>query len=136
MGILNSRRNEVLRMIIDTFDVTDTLERERDVLEARLFALQRNTPEAILKLSEMDKHVLKVGREKIVGECTYSWSLVEHEIDESTGEHTFTPFEVWRKNITIKDHIPSWCSLDEFYDYFGAELRERYEEACEKAKEG
>ena len=85
-----------------------------------------------------DLMCLNAGRKKIFDDCTYSWRSVEAWRDEDTGEIKVTSFEKFREKAFSR--CPDSMSKRDFFEYFDADFRAKYEEdkarAIENLKEG
>lgn len=130
---MNSTRNDIIRKILDAYDTIESLEIANSALRKRVSAYESGGTEEVRALTEMDEKVLAVGRAELVKKALDYWYHVRLDEDEDTGEVSVEGFEKWRKRVVKADKVPSWCSLDDFYDYFEAELREVYDAECEKA---
>ena len=126
-------RNEIIRKVLDAYDTIERLQFENTSLRSRLEMFENGVPEEIEQIGYLDGEVLKVGRKKLFEDALSYWHSVHFNEDEETGEVSIQPFEQWRKDSIKREKIPSWISLDAFYDYFDVELRAMYKEECEKA---
>ena len=116
---------------------------ERDAYKRELEDLQRGI-NACTTASEgdgfnaTDLMCLNAGRKKIFDDCTYSWSSVEAWRDEDTGEIKVTSFEKFREKAFYR--CPDSMSKRDFFEYFDADFRAKYEEdkarVIENLKEG
>lgn len=130
---MDNTRNELIRQILDTFDTVDSLRYDNRYLRERLQMYENSTPAKVERISALDDHVLKYGREELVKKVLEYWHDVKYTFDEDTDAVSVEPFEKWREHTVKTSQIPSWCSRDDFYEYFNAELHAIYEEECEKA---
>lgn len=130
---MNSTRNDIIRKILDAYDTIERLEIANSTLRERVRAYEAGNYEEAKALTDMDERVLAYGREQLVDKALGYWKGVKYDEDENTGEVSVESYEKWCKHVVRRDDIPSWCSLDGFYDYFAVELREVYETECEKA---
>ncbi len=126
-------RNDIIRKILDAYDVIDRLECDNALLRVRLRTFEGGEPDKVRALTEMDEKVLAVGRAELVKKALDYWHHVHFDEDEDTGEVSAEGFAKWSKRVIKADKVPSWCSLDDFCDYFEAELRKVYDDECEKA---
>lgn len=130
---MNSTRNDIIRKILDAYDTIERLEIANSTLRERVRAYEAGGIEEVRALTEMDERVLAFGREQLVDKALGYWKGVKYDEDEETGEFTVEPYEKWLRHVVRRDSIPSWCSLDGFWDYFAVELRKVYDAECEKA---
>ena len=126
-------RNEIIRKVLDAYDTIERLQFDNTLLRNRLEAFENGVPEEIEQIGYLDGEVLKVGRKKLFEDALGYWHSVHYNEDEETGDVSVQSFEQWRKDSIKREKVPSWMSLDAFYDYFDPELRITYEEECEKA---
>lgn len=125
-------RNEIIRMVLDAYDTIDTLEFENTLLRKRVDTLESAEPDEIKKLCFIDEKVIEFGRKKLLESTLSYWRDVSYTIDDDTGDVSIEDFERWRERVVQKSHIPSWCSVDEFFYYFDVYLRSIYDEEREK----
>ena len=130
---MNSTRNDIIRKILDAYDTIERLEIANSTLRERVRAYEAGGTEEVRTLADMDEKVMAVGRAELVKKALDYWHHVHLDEDEDTGEVSAEGFARWRKRVVKADKVPSWCSLDDFYDYFAVELREVYDAECEKA---
>lgn len=130
---MDNTRNELIRQILDTFDTVDNLRYDNRYLRERLQMYENSTPAKVERISTLDDHVLKYGREELVKKVLEYWHNVKYTFDKDTDAVSVEPFEKWREHTVKTSQIPSWCSRDDFYEYFNVELHAIYEEECEKA---
>lgn len=130
---MDNTRNELIRQILDTFDTVDNLRYDNRYLRERLQMYENSTPAKVERISTLDERVLKYGREELVKKVLEYWHDVKYTVDEDTDAVSVEPFEKWREHAVQTRQIPSWCSRDDFDEYFNAELHAIYEEECEKA---
>ena len=126
-------RNEIIRKVLDAYDTIKRLQFENASLRSRLEMFENAVPEEIEHIGYLDEEVLKVGRKKLFEDALGYWHSVRYNEDEETGEVSVHPFEQGREESVKREKVPSWMSLDAFYDYFDPELRAMYKEECEKA---
>lgn len=129
----NTRRNELIRQMLDTFDTIDALRYDNRYLRERLQMYENSTPVEAEHVGFLDEHVLKYGRDELVKKVLEYWHDVKYTVDEDTEAVSVESFEKWCEHAIKVYNIPSWCSRDDFNEYFNAELRAVYEEECEKA---
>lgn len=136
---MRENRDVIIRMVLDTFDTIDQLKYDNNVLRARVRAYERNTQEATETFGAMDEQVLAYGRKEVVDKTLKYWRVVGHDVDED-GTITYQPYESWCDDVVDRSKIPTWCSVDAFFDYFDVEIRAVYEDerkkAAAKAEEG
>lgn len=130
---MDNTRNELIRQILDTFDTVDNLRYDNRYLRERLQMYENSTPAKVERISTIDEQVLKYGRDELVKKVLEYWHNVKYTVDEDTDAVSVEPFEKWCDHAVKTHQIPSWCSRDDFYEYFNAELHAIYEEECEKA---
>ena len=82
-------------------------------------------------LSDIDRTVLNIGKQRVVDGVIRYWKEVVVRTDEETGERIIQSYENWLKKKV--DEVPDYISRKEFLIYFDKELREVYEEELEKA---
>lgn len=82
-------------------------------------------------LSEIDRIILKIGKQRVVDGALRYWKEVKVNTDEETGETTVQGYDKWLERAV--QNIPDYISRKEFMIYFDNELREVYEEELEKA---
>lgn len=126
-------RNEIIRMVLDMQDTIDTLEFDNAILRKRVDVFESATPDEAEKMSFLDMKLLEYGQEKLLDSVLGYWRNVNYSVDANTGEVSIQQYEDWRSNVVKKAHIPSWCSVDGFYDYFDVHLHAIYEREREKA---
>ena len=126
-------RNEIIRKVLDAYDTIERLQFENTSLRSRLEMFENAVPEEIEHIGYLDEEVLKVGRKKLFEDALGYWHSVRYNEDGETGDVSVQSFEQWRKDSIKREKVPSWMSLDAFYDYFDPELRAMYEEEREKA---
>lgn len=132
MGMASSR-NQILHMVLETFDSLDRLEHENAMLRDRVKALEGAQPEDVRRLSQLDELVLAHGRKALMRDALEYWHEVHCYEDEDSDEVSIESYDKWLGHAIKKDKIPSWCSRDEFRSYFDVELRETYAGEREKA---
>ena len=130
---MTDNKSDVIRTILDAYDTIDRLRFDNSLLRIRLRTFEGGEPESVKALTEMDEKVLAVGRAELVKKALDYWHNVHLDEDEDTGDVRAEGFKKWCKRVVKADKVPSWCSLDDFYDYFEAELRDVYDRECEKA---
>lgn len=78
-------------------------------------------------LSAYDLLCINAGRKKIFDDCTNTyWNHVEASRDDETGAITCTRFEDYREKIYSR--CPDSMSKRDFFEYFDAEFRAKYED--------
>jgi len=130
---MKSGRDGIIRAVLDAYDKMDDLEHENKMLKKRLEMFENGVPEEVEQIGFLDKEVLEVGRKKLFEDAMGYWHSVRYNEDEETGEVSVQSFDRWRNESVKRGKIPSWMSIDAFFDYFDVELRAMYEEECEKA---
>ena len=130
---MDNTRNELIRQILDTFDTVDNLRYDNRYLRERLQMYENSTPIEAEHVGFIDEQVLKYGRKGLMKEVLQYWHNVQYTIDEDTGAVSIESYEEWLEHATYKSKIPSWCSVDDFYEYFKPELEAIYEDEREKA---
>ena len=130
---MKSGRDVIIRAVLDAYDEMDNLEHENEMLKKRLETFENGVPEEVEQIGFLDTEVLKVGRKKLFEDALGYWHSVRYNEDDETGEVSLQSFDQWRKQSIKCEKVPSWISLDAFFDYFDVELRAMYEEECEKA---
>ena len=130
---MKSGRDGIIRAVLDAYDRMDDLEHENKMLKKRLEMFENGVPEEVEQIGFLDKEVLEVGRKKLFEDAMGYWHSVRYNEDEETGEVSVQSFDRWRNESVKRGKIPSWMSIDAFFDYFDVELRAMYEEECEKA---
>ena len=130
---MDNTRNELIRQILDTFDTVDNLRYDNRYLRERLQMYEGATPIEAERVGTLDEQVLKYGRKMVVKEVLQYWQEVKYSIDEDTGTVSIESYEEWLGHATYKSKVPSWCSVDDFYEYFRPELEAVYEDERKKA---
>lgn len=115
-------KTEIISEIIEALDKAERYD------ECEFLGVEETT------LSEIDRNIMEVGRQKIMNDAVYSyWSDVQACKNDETGMVEVQPFEEWAaKTVRI---IPDFISKRDFMAYFEKELRERYEEELALAVE-
>ena len=130
---MDSSRNDLIRDILTAFDTIDQLRYDNRYLRERLQMFEDATPIEAERVSTIDEQVLKYGRKGLMKEVLQYWHNVQYTIDKDTGTVSIESYEEWLEHATYKSKIPSWCSVDDFYEYFRPELEAIYEDEREKA---
>jgi len=128
---MNTKRNDMLRMVLDTFDTIEQLRHENMLL--REITKRVDSEPSGPELNAIDLLVIETGRREVLKRCCAYWRpTVRITIDEDTDEITgVTDYETWVKGYV--DKVPDDCSRKSFCEYFDAEIRAVYEEEREKA---
>lgn len=130
---MDSSRNDLIRDILTAFDTIDQLRYDNRYLRERLQMFENTTTIEQERVGLLDEQVLKYGRKGLVKEVLQYWHNVQYTTDEDTGTVSIESYEEWLEHATYKSKIPSWCSVDDFYEYFRPELEAIYEDEREKA---
>ena len=130
---MDSSRNDLIRDILTAFDTIDQLRYDNRYLRERLQMFEDATPIEQEHVGFLDEQVLKYGRKMLVKEVLQYWQEVKYTTDEDTGTVSIESYEEWLGHATYKSKVPSWCSVDDFYEYFRPELEAVYEDEREKA---
>lgn len=128
---MNTKRNDMLRMVLDIFDTIEQLRHENMLL--REITKRVDSEPSDPELNAIDLLVIETGRREVLKRyCTYWRPTVRITIDEDADEITgVTDYETWVKSYVEK--VPDDCSRKSFCEYFDAELRAVYDEEREKA---
>lgn len=129
--MMNTKRNDMLRMVLDIFDTIEQLRHENMLL--REITKRVDSEPSGPELNAIDMLVIETGRREVLKRyCAYWRPTVRITIDEDTDEITgVTDYEKWVKSYVEK--VPDDCSRKSFCEYFDAEIRAVYEEEREKA---
>ena len=130
---MDSSRNDLIRDILTAFDTIDQLRYDNRYLRERLQMYENTTTIEQEHVGFLDEQVLKYGRRELLKEVLQYWKEVKYSIDEDTGTVSIESYEEWLGHATYKSKVPSWCSVDDFYEYFKPELEAVYEDEREKA---
>ena len=130
---MDSSRNDLIRDILTAFDTIDQLRYDNRYLRERLQMYENTTVIEQEHVGFIDEQVLKYGRKELMKEVLQYWHSVQYTIDKDTGAVSIESYEEWLEHATYKSKIPSWCSADDFYEYFKPELEAIYEDEREKA---
>ena len=129
---MDSSRNDLIRDILTAFDTIDQLRYDNRYLRERLQMYENTMPIEQEHVGFLDEQVLKYGRKGMVKDVLQYWHHVQYTTDEDTGAVSIESYEEWLEHATRKSDIPSWCSVDDFYEYFKTELEAVYEYEREK----
>jgi len=129
-------------MRMTKYDLTTEIAMLCDELEAakreaeELRGMPASETGEVQTISALDARFMRVGRQRVFEDSTYSWSEVSAHKDEESGKVLVTKYERFVSEKTNK--IPSYMSEDEFRRVFDKEFRTCYEkekaEALEKLK--
>ena len=115
---------ELVTEITTLCDELDACRRELEDL--RRGADARTAPGGGGGLDVIGHMCLNAGRMKIFNDCTHNCSKVHAWRDEDTGEINVTSFEEFRRNEFKR--CPDSMSMRDFFEYFDADFRAKYEE--------
>lgn len=130
---MDNSRNDLIRDILTAFDTIDQLRYDNRYLRERLQMYENTTTIEQEHVSFLDEQVLKYGRKAMVEEVLQYWHQVKYTTDKDTGAVSIESYEEWLEHATYRSKIPSWCSVDDFYEYFKPEFEAIYEDEREKA---
>ncbi|MBE6468927.1 MAG: hypothetical protein E7001_02965 [Coriobacteriaceae bacterium] len=110
-----------IAMLCDELDAC-----RRELEDLRRGADARTAPGGGGGLDVIDLMCLNAGRMKIFNDCTHNCRTVHAWRDEDTGEINATSFEESRENAFRR--CPDSMSKRDFFEYFDADFRAKYEE--------
>lgn len=130
---MDASRNDLIRELLGIFDTVDNLRFDNMRLRDRVAMLESTVP-GVTEIGALDEHVMAYGREELVKKAMPYWNEVKVTVNDDDGEVVgVESFEDWCSRHIRKSEIPSWCSWDDFIEYFNAELRSVYDKERESA---
>lgn len=123
---MDTKRNDLIRDILTAFDTIDQLRFDNMLLQdqiARLKATGEGAEQE--KHTDLDLEVMKVGRKKILDDCTKRWAKGVHVHEDDDGNLIAEAYEKWLNGYV--DNLHDAFSRKAFYEYFEPELRKVYE---------
>lgn len=117
-------KNELVVEIMNLCDENERLKNELQIMknDSRL-----NQKVIEKQPSRMILELIKVGENKMLRDCLYSWKEVQVTYDDENDIYKATSFEKWLNKKLQKDNIPKSISRAEFEEYFSDQLHEMYE---------
>lgn len=130
---MDASRNDLIRELLGIFDTVDNLRFDNMRLRDRVAMLESTVP-GVTEIGAMDERVMAYGREEMVKKVLSYWKDVKITVNDEDGDVIgVESLEDWCRRHIEKGKIPSWCSWDDFIDYFNAELRSTYDKERESA---
>lgn len=114
-------------MIIGIIELYDELEAERAKNRKAPYVTPVSECEGI---SEIDRCLIAVGKNKVLEEAINAWWTVNVHKDDETGRYEAQSYEDWLRR-KVED-VPSFMSRNQFYEYFADDLRDIYDHEVDK----
>lgn len=134
---MDTKRNDMVRELLDLFDTIEQLRRENELLRTSVEAAKpdectKNVTDT-LTMDTLTMLVMDAGRKEVLRKhCQYWRPTVRIELDDETGDIVgVTRYREWVGDYVSK--VPDECSRNEFYDFFDTELHATYDSEYEKA---
>ena len=123
-------KNELVVEIMNLCDENERLKNELQIMknDSRL-----NQKVIEKQPSRMILELIKVGENKMLRDCLYSWKEVQVTYDDENDIYKATSFGKWLNKKLQKDNIPRTISQTEFEEYFNDQLHEMYEKEKDAA---
>lgn len=131
---MDTSRSDFIRQALELFDTCDNLRYDNRILREKVAAYTNAVPAEVEHIGWMDEKVLAYGRKQLVDKVMPYWREVKIALDEDEEAIVnVESYEDWLARVVEKHRLPDWCSLDDFCDYFSAELKEIYDNQREIA---
>lgn len=120
-------------LVVEIMNLCDENERLKNELQIMKNDSLLNQKVIEKQPSRMILELIKIGENKMLRDCLYSWKKVSVTYDDENDIYKASSFEEWLSNKIVKSNIPKSVSLAEFEEYFNDQLREMYEKEKDAA---
>lgn len=120
-------------LVVEIMNLCDENERLKNELQIMKNDSLLNQKVIEKQPSRMILELIKVGENKMLRDCLYSWKEVSVTYDDENDIYKATSFEKWLNKKLQKDNIPRTISRTEFEEYFSGQLHEMYEKEKDAA---
>ena len=127
VGIKRMNKAEIIIAIINVFDKLESLENS-----VNKSAPKNDSNIEILSLSNVEKTLLNIGKEKTLETLINNWDR-EVRINTDEGNKIPQSYQNWLSNKLNKNAVPVVLSQSELLDYLEEDIKAIYDKNCKVA---